>query len=102
MTSGRIGTPASAAIRAAPFLKSLSSKEREIVASGKTPTISPSRSDATAAAYDPAPAARSTGMCFIPRMSGPLTRCVKTVSLAMNRTSRPDLWAARPAYAKSK
>ena len=46
---GSNGTPASCAIRAAPLLNSLSSKEREIVASGKTPTISPRRSASTAA-----------------------------------------------------
>ena len=102
ITTGRIGTPASIAIRAAPVLNSLSSNEREIVASGKTPTISPERSASTAAAYDAAPAVRSTGMWCIPRMSGPLTGWEKTLSLAMNRTSRPDFWAARPAYAKSK
>ena len=41
--AGTSGTPASAAIRAAPVLNSLSSKLREIVASGKIPTISPRR-----------------------------------------------------------
>ena len=40
--TGISGTPASAAIRAAPDLSSLTSKEREIVASGKIPTTSPS------------------------------------------------------------
>ena len=42
-TTGTSGTPASAAIRAAPVLNSLSSKLREIVASGKIPTTSPMR-----------------------------------------------------------
>ena len=49
ITVGNSGTPASAAIRAAPALKSLSSKDRLIVASGKTPTISPDRNASTAA-----------------------------------------------------
>ena len=47
-TVGSRGTPASRAIRAAPVLKSLSSKDVEMVASGKTPTISPARSAVTA------------------------------------------------------
>ena len=97
MTTGSIGTPASCAIRAAPFLNALSSKEREIVASGKTPTISPSRRNRTACAYDAAPADRSTGMCFMARISGPLTLCVNTLSLAMNRTKRRAGRAAYPA-----
>ena len=40
-TTGTSGTPAWAAIRAAPVLSSLTSKERAIVASGKMPTTSP-------------------------------------------------------------
>ena len=40
--TGTIGTPASTAIRAAPDLNSLISKLRLIVASGYTPTSSPS------------------------------------------------------------
>jgi hypothetical protein len=39
--TGTTGTPASAAIRTAPVLNSLSSMAREIVASGKMPTASP-------------------------------------------------------------
>jgi 1-acyl-sn-glycerol-3-phosphate acyltransferase len=42
-TAGTRGTPASAAIRVAPVLNSLSSKLREMVASGKIPTTSPRR-----------------------------------------------------------
>ena len=42
--SGMIGACASSAIRAAPVLNSFSSKLRLMVASGYTPTISPSRS----------------------------------------------------------
>ena len=42
-TTGTSGTPASAAIRTAPDLSSLSSIAREIVASGKIPTHSPAR-----------------------------------------------------------
>ena len=41
-TTGISGTPAWAAMRAAPDFSSLTSKEREIVASGKIPTTSPS------------------------------------------------------------
>src|SRR3954453_16061110 len=62
MTTGRIGTPASTAIPAAPVLNSLSSNDREVVASGKTPTFPPARSAPTAAAYEAAPAVRSTVM----------------------------------------
>ena len=40
---GTSGTPASAAIRTAPVLNSLSSIAREMVASGKMPTASPAR-----------------------------------------------------------
>jgi hypothetical protein len=46
--TGTSGTPAAAAIRTAPLLISLTVKERLIVASGKTPTSSPSRSAWTA------------------------------------------------------
>ena len=42
-TTGTSGTPASAAIRTAPVLNSLSSIAREMVASGKMPTASPAR-----------------------------------------------------------
>ncbi len=94
---GRMGTDASLAIRTVPDLNSLSSKDREIVASGNTPTISPARSASTAARNDAAPACRSTGMCFIPRMSGPAYRWPKMLSLAMNRTYRRERRATRPA-----
>ncbi len=47
--TGRSGTSASMAIRAAPLLNSLSSKLWEMVASGKTPTSSPRRQASTAA-----------------------------------------------------
>ena len=53
-------------------------------------------------AQAPAPAARSTEMCFIPRMNGPATGCLKIGSLAMNRMSRRRGSRALPAYAKSK
>jgi hypothetical protein len=45
---GISGTPASWAMRAAPDLKLFRVKDWEIVASGKTPTISPDRSDSSA------------------------------------------------------
>ena len=57
-----MGTPASIAIRVAPCLKGSSSSDGLMVASGKTPTISPARRASTAALYEAAPASRSTGM----------------------------------------
>jgi len=75
-------------------LNVLSWNDRLIVASGKTPTISPARCAATASRYDAAPASRSTGMWCMPRISGPEILCLKTTSLAMNRTNRFDGWAA--------
>lgn len=45
---GISGTPASWASRAAPVLKPLSVNDWEMVASGKTPMISPARSDSSA------------------------------------------------------
>ena len=89
MTVGIRGTPAACAIRIAPGLNSLSSKLRLMVASGNTPTSSPAFSAASASRNAAEPAARSTGMWCIPRMSGPETGCRNTDSLAMNRTSRP-------------
>ena len=53
MIVGSSGTPASAAIRAAPALNSLSSKDRLMVASGNTPTISPARSAVDRGAVGP-------------------------------------------------
>ena len=97
MTVGSSGTRAAAAIRTAPALNSLSSKDRLIVASGKTPTISPDFSAASASRNDADPASRSTAMCRIPRMSGPLTLWSKTSFLAMKRTSRCAGTAASPA-----
>ncbi len=47
---GISGTPASWARRAAPDLKLFSVNDWEMVASGKTPTISPERSDRSACA----------------------------------------------------
>ena len=52
---GTIGTPAAIAIRAAPDLNSLISKLRLIVASGYTPTSSPSLSRRQASSNDAAP-----------------------------------------------
>ena len=97
ITTGSSGTAASAAIRAAPDLNSFSSKDRLIVASGNTPTSSPPASAPTAFAYDAAPSDRSTGMCRIPRSSGPATGCANTSCLAMNRTTRFTSSAAYPA-----
>jgi hypothetical protein len=79
----------------------LISKDREMVASGKMPTISPFLAASSATRNDSAPAARSTGMCFIPRMSGPATGFFQMESLAMKRTYRPAGFAPRPAKMKS-
>lgn len=76
--------------------------DSEMVASGNTPTISPERSEASACAYASSPCLRSTGMCFIPRISGPETLCRKTDSFAMKRTSRFCGRAASPVKMKSR
>ena len=83
MVTGRIGTPASAAIRTAPDLNPLISKLRLIVASGNTPTSSPARRRLTASSNEPRPAVRSTGMCLSSRMIGPATGWSNTSALAM-------------------
>jgi hypothetical protein len=83
-------------------LKLFSVKDCEIVASGKTPMISPARSDSSAWRYAASPWARSTGMCFIPRISGPEILCRNTESLAMKRTRRFWGSAARPEKMKSR
>src|SRR5918994_3639469 len=62
MTVGSSGTPAALAIRTAPDLNSFSSNDREIVASGNTPTISPPLSAVSAERNEAVPASRSTGM----------------------------------------
>ena len=97
-----IGTPAWTAIRAAPALRSLTVKLVLIVASGKTPTTSPSLSARTAASNAAAPALRSTGMCCMARMNGPENQWSKTADLAMNRTSRCCGSAPSPRKVKSK
>ena len=101
---GMIGTSAAIAIRAAPDLNSLISKLRLMVASGYTPTSSPSLSRWQASANEDAPLSRSTGMCRRLRMMGPLTWESKTSFLAMKRTLRPRccLYAGSPAKVKSK
>ena len=73
-----------------------------IVASGKTPTTSPSFSARTADSNAAAPAFRSTGMCRMARMNGPANQWPKTADLAMNRTSRCWGSAPRPRNVKSK
>ena len=102
MLTGTIGTPVASAIRAAPDLSSLTSKDWLIVASGKTPTTSPALSAANASSKAPAPALRSTGMWCMPRISGPLSLWSKTAFFAMNRTSRRDGRAASPTKMKSR
>lgn len=52
---GMRGTPASWAMRAAPDLKLFSVKDCEMVASGKTPTISPERNESSACWYAVSP-----------------------------------------------
>ncbi len=94
--TGTRGTPASAAIRTAPVLNSLSSKAREIVASGKMPTASPAARKSTAVRSEASPSARSTSMWCSERISGPVHRWSNSSRLAMNRTLRPDGFAARP------
>ena len=76
-----IGTPASTAIRAAPALRSFTVKLVLIVASGKTPTTSPSFRARTADSNAAAPAFRSTGMCRMARMNGPANQWSKTGGL---------------------
>lgn len=73
-----------------------------MVASGKTPMISPLRSASSACAYACMPSERSTGMCFMARISGPDTLCRKTDSLAMNRTRRLAGSVVRPQKTKSR
>ena len=103
MIIGMSGTFAVRAMRTAPFLISLISSDRLMVASGKTPTSSPAFSAATASRKAADPASRSTGMCFMPRMSGPATGCLKMPSFAMNRTRRwPTRSAGTPPRAKSR
>jgi hypothetical protein len=97
-----IGTPASIAIRAAPALRSLTVKLRLMVASGKTPTTSPSFSARTAASKAAAPALRSTGMWRIARMNGPANQWSNTADFAMKRTSRCWEMAPSPRNVKSK
>ena len=64
--------------------------------------ISPERSDSSACAYAASPCVRSTGMCFIPRISGPEILCRKTDSFAMKRTRRFWGSAASPVKMKSR
>jgi len=99
---GMIGTFALRAMRTAPVFSSLTVNDSLIVASGKTPTTSPSFNAVVASRKDAAPASRSTGMCRIPRISGPLILWSKTDFLAMNRTSRFAGWAPRPQKMKSR
>ena len=99
--AGITGTPAAAAIRVAPVLNSLSSKLREMVASGKMPTTSPSRSSRTPSSYDASPSARSTETWCSDRISGPVHRWSNSSRLAMNRTSRFEGCVAKPPSTKS-
>jgi hypothetical protein len=97
-----IGTPASTAMRATPALRSFTVKLVLIVASGKTPTTSPSLSARTADSKAAVPALRSTGMCFMARMKGPEKPWWKTAAFAMNRTRRRCGRAPSPRNVKSK
>ena len=94
--TGTIGTPASAAIRTAPVLNSLRSIEREMVASGKIPTASPCCRKSTAVRKEARPSPRSTSMWCSERISGPPSGWSKISRLAMNRTRRPEGFAASP------
>ena len=77
-------------------------KLRLMVASGKTPTTSPSLSARTAASKAAAPALRSTGMCRMARMNGPANQWSNTAAFAMKRTSRCCEIAPSPRNVKSK
>ncbi len=101
-TIGINGTFAVRARRAAPDFSSLTVNDSLIVASGKTPTISPSFSAWAAVRNEAAPASRSTGMCRMPRISGPLILWSKTAFLAMKRTSRLAGWVPSPQKMKSR
>ena len=92
-----------AAIRTAPDFSSLTVNDWLIVASGKTPTISPDFRYFSAVRNEAVPDSRSTGMWCMPRISGPPTLSRKTPSLAMNRVSRrPPFHGASPAKMKSR
>ena len=88
------GSPARS--RTAPDLRSLTVNDRLIVASGKTPTTSPSFSAVSAARNDADPASRSTGMWCMPRISGPLIRCLKTDVLGHEPDEPARLRAGQP------
>ena len=101
-TIGTSGTPAWRAMRTAPFLKLFSSNEREMVASGKMPTMRPRSSSRTASPPEAAPAERSTLTWSIIRMTRPTTGMSKTSRLAMKRTNRlPRMWGGTCMNAKS-
>ena len=100
--AGMMGAPDCAAIRAAPALRSFTVKLVLIVASGKTPTTSPSFRARTAASNAAAPALRSTGMWCMARMNRPANQWSKTDDFAMNRTSRCCGRAPSPRKVKSK
>ena len=95
-TTGTRGTPAAAAIRAAPVLRSLISIAREMVASGKMPTTSPRSRKSRATASERSPSARSTSMWRQARMIGPVILWSNSSRLAMNRGRRPILSTGRP------
>ena len=94
--TGTRGTPASAAMRTAPVLNSLSSIAREIVASGKMPTASPAFRYSRAVWKLATPSPRSTSMWCSERISGPTHRWSKSSRLAMKRTRRPEGLTASP------
>jgi hypothetical protein len=71
---GTSGAPAASAIRAAPVFPGRGTNERLMVPSGNMPTTWPRRSRSTESrTASRAWPYRSTGMCFIARISGPAT-----------------------------
>ena len=73
------------ASRTAPDFMPLISNEVLIVASGKIPTISPSRRARSAATNEAPPFSRSTEICFIPRSNGPAILLSNAPFFAMKR-----------------
>ena len=94
---GTSGAPESRAMIAAPCRSSLTSKEREIVASGKIPTSSPAFSRSMDSLTEAWPSARSTGM-WRHASIGALANLLSQISFfAMKRTRRPPRkWAGMP------
>ena len=83
-------------------LEGLDGERLAMVASGKTPMISPARSAVLACRYAALPCFTIHRDVIHARMSGPQTRCPNIAFFAMKRTSRLDGSAASPAKTKSR